>query len=98
MIELPDDKELAGKIVEAETQHTSRKMEMGWIGRFFGGATEKPGNIAGAVIVLSIAMIAMASFASPGDQQFPRRELFTLFGGLATLALGYLFGRSATDS
>lgn len=94
IIDLPSDKELAGKIVEAETQHTARKMEMGWVGRLFGGATEKPGNIAGAVIVLSMMMIAVASFWPPNDPQFPRRELFTLFGGLATLALGYLFGRS----
>jgi hypothetical protein len=72
---LPDDKELAGKIVEAETQHVSRKIEMGAMGSLLGSAArEKPGNIAALAIVLACVMIVVIALL-PNGTDFPRREL-----------------------
>ena len=75
----------------------TRKLEMGWAGQLFGWATEKPGNIAGISIVSSLIMIAILAIFPPSDPRVPLSELFTLFGGIITLALGFLFGRSDRD-
>ena len=67
--------------------------EMGWFGRVLGGATEKPGNVAGFAVVISVVMIAVLIFFVPKNTSAPVDQLYTLFGGIITLALGYLFGR-----
>ena len=64
---------------------------MGWVGRAVGSSGEKPGNIAAIAIVGSLIMIGLVYFFGP---EGPKGELMTLFGGVITLALGYLFGRS----
>ncbi|SRR5579871_6545546 len=89
-----DDKEIAK--LNAGYAHSSREkaMEMGWIGRFFGGAAEKPGNIAGAALFLSFAFLAAILFWGPNSPDFPKHEAVTLFGGIITGALGFLFGRT----
>ena len=64
-------------------------MELGWIGLVFGGASEKPGNIAAVLLITSLLISLVASI-------FPcsaASEAVKTLEGLATLALGYLFGR-----
>lgn len=66
-----------------------KRMELGWIGLVFGGASEKPGNIAAVLLISSLLVSLVASifpFAAPSG------AVKTL-EGLAALALGYLFGR-----
>jgi len=73
---------------------------MGIVGSLFGGIHEKPGNIAGLAIVVSLAILVMVFFVSyfwPNTNNVPVGELMTLFGGIITLALGYLFGKSTKD-
>lgn len=65
------------------------------MGMLFGGATEKPGNIAGFAILISFIGI-MALLIAPESASFPKREALTLFGGIITGALGYLFGRATS--
>jgi hypothetical protein len=60
-----------------------RQIDLGLIGRVFGATREKPGNLAAFVVVLSIAVVGLS------DPNTSRHE----FVGLATLGLGYLFGR-----
>ena len=90
-IELPKDQELAGKVIASQTRQEEQKLEMGWIGRCFGSVEHKPGNIAGIAILGSILMVLAIVFFAPAGA--PTGELYTLFGGIITLALGYLFGR-----
>ena len=68
---------------------------MGWVGWAFGNVTEKPGNIAAVAIVGAFFAIMFLSYVSPKTDGFPLRELLTLFGGIITTALGFLFGRSS---
>lgn len=91
----PTDPKLAGKLVESEAAKEARKVEMGWIGAFFGGATEKPGNIAGFAITIAFIGI-LVLWVSPDSATFPKREALTLFGGIITGALGFLFGRTTS--
>ena len=40
-----------------ESVATERKLELGWIGRIFGGKEEKAGNIAVAAIIMAFLMV-----------------------------------------
>jgi hypothetical protein len=96
-LNLPDDKALARKVLDADSEHKSARLQQGWLGCFFGDQANKPGNIAGLVIILS--MLAMlASVLLPIAADVSRRELLVLFGGLATSALGFVFGRASVGS
>jgi hypothetical protein len=90
--ELPDDPEFAGQILQAE--HQSRRLEMGLLGHWLGGSSEKPGNIAGASIIVSFLCLIAILFLGPDSTTFPKKEAVTLFGTIITGALGFLFGRS----
>lgn len=90
-IHLPDNPRLAAKVIDAEAQNSARRTERGIMGVLFGVAKEKPGNIAGFVIIISCLMIIhLARIAS--DPELPKRELITLFASLIQGALGYVFG------
>lgn len=92
-IKLPDDKILAKRVLEVQAEHAGKELEMGRVGSWLGSATEKPGNVAGIAIILSFLMLLIV-FLVPVNATAPRDSLFTLFGGIITLALGYLFGKS----
>jgi hypothetical protein len=99
-LELPAQPELASKVVESQTRREEKALEMGWVGFLFGSGSEKPGNIAGIVIALSIIALIIIFFIGyfyPNTNNAPTRELITLFGGIVTLALGYLFGKSGKE-
>ena len=80
-------------LVKAQVQQASKKLEIGWIGLLFGDATEKPGNVAGAALFLCIVALVVVLIWAPESSTFPKRETVTLFGTMATGALGFLFGR-----
>jgi membrane protease YdiL (CAAX protease family) len=86
--------DLASKVVQGEQDRKSRQTEMGWIGRIVGNATEKPGNVAWFAIAVSAIMIFALVFFAPSNTKAPLDTLYTLFGGIITLALGYLFGKN----
>ena len=93
-IEIPTNPKLAGMVLDAE--HKSRKLEMGTLGNFMGGVTEKPGNIAGVAIFASFVALLAIIFLGPDSPGFPKNEAVTLFGGIITGALGFLFGRTTS--
>jgi hypothetical protein len=93
---LPDHPKLAAAVIQGEQTRKTRQLEMGLVGRIFGDVTEKPGNVAAFAIVFSILMIALLIFFAPKDPGVPTAQLYTLFGGIITLALGFLFGRNSS--
>ena len=70
---------------------------MGIIGLLLGGANEKPGNIAGFVIVVSICAIFVVLLWFPDNASLSKKDAVTFFGGIITLALGYVFGRGSAS-
>jgi hypothetical protein len=94
-IDIPDNPRVAGMVLDAE--HKSRKLEMGTLGNFLGGATEKPGNIAWTAIVGSFVALLLVLFCGPDSSTFPKSEAVTLFGGIITGALGFVFGRTTSS-
>ena len=79
----------------AQYQHTSKKLEIGLMGHFFGDATEKPGNVAALAVVLSIAALLLVIFFAPDGVNGPKGQAITLFGSVITGAIGFLFGRKS---
>ncbi len=96
-LELPKDKELAGKVLQAQSDQETKKIERGFMGRLFGMATEKPGNIAGFVILTSLFAIVLIIVAMPDGASVTKRDAIGGFVGLITLSLGYIFGKSHKD-
>ncbi len=94
-IELPSDPKARGRIVEAHVATEARKTEMGLLGGLYGGLAEKPGNIAGFAITIAFIGI-LVLLVAPDSATFPKREALTLFGGIITGALGFLFGRTTS--
>lgn len=96
-IELPADKDLAGKVLEAHSQETSQKMQMGIMGRLFGSASDKPGNIAGFAIVVFSTMFAGVLIWGNDTPSLSKKDALVLIGGFISLTLGFIFGRSTTS-
>ncbi len=88
--DLPDNQELAGKILDTEAQ----KAEIGWMGKLFGSSKHAPTNIAGMVLLLCLIALVALGFvpAEYGAGSSVRADLIKLFGGIALAALGYVFG------
>lgn len=97
-LELPKDKELANKVIEAHHIERTRSIDAGWMGTIFGFSTEKPGNIAGFAIVLSFLAIIGVLIFMPDSSSFTKKDAMGLFGGIITLALGFLFGRATNGN
>lgn len=66
------------------------KLNMGWLGKFFGCGPSAASNIAGLIAILSLlAFVGTLLMPAP-----PPEGVRTLLMGLATTSLGYLFGAS----
>jgi hypothetical protein len=91
---VPTDRIAPERVLDAHIQQTSKQMEIGVMGRLFGDAVNKPGNIAGFAIILAFSGILVAAFA-PVSADFPRRELLTSCISIITGALGFVFGNIA---
>jgi hypothetical protein len=96
-LDLPNNLQLASKVIDYETQRSSRSLEMGWLGRALGNAAEKPGNIAGFAIVASFLILIAILWISAKDSSFRTEAVIPVFTGIITLALGYLFGKSSSN-
>ena len=89
--ELPDDTALAKKVIEGHTAYETTRMQQGWLGLVFGDVANKSGNVAGFAIVVAFMMMLALMFAPVAAAL--AEKLFVFFGGVITLALGYMFGK-----
>ncbi|HEX8063842.1 MAG TPA: hypothetical protein VF535_11565 [Allosphingosinicella sp.] len=95
-INLPKNPELAGKVIEAESQRA--RLDRGVIGAVFGGRDNVPNNVAGIVALAATGLLIGIIALGSDSAQFPRKEAATLALSLVTLTLGFLFGRATRDS
>ena len=86
-IDLPDNEELASKVLDAEAQ----KAEIGWMRKLFGSRKHAPTNIAGTVLLLSLVGLGLLAFVPVADAAV-RPDLIKIFSAIALAALGYVFG------
>jgi hypothetical protein len=95
---MPTDAKAQGEVVKAQVATQARQTEMGIMGSMFGGAIEKPGNIAAFVIVASVVGIVVVLMWLPEGGSVSKKDALTVFGGFITLALGYVFGRGGKSA
>jgi hypothetical protein len=94
--EFPENHELQGKLIEGQLANESKREERGVMGRFWGGSTEKPGNIAGFVVLVFAIMFACVLVWGNDTASLSKKDSLAIIGGFITLALGFIFGRSSS--
>ena len=79
---------------DPESYLRERKLDLGWIGRIFGGKEEKAGNIAVAAIVMAFLMVvAMLVIDARTESDIPYSQVVVTGGiSIITAALGYVCG------
>ena len=77
-------------------EENKRKIEVGVLGKLFGSAAEKPGNIAGFAILAFALMFAGVLVWGADTPSFSKKDMLVLIGGFISLTLGFIFGRSTS--
>lgn len=95
-INLPKDKDLAKQVLDSHSALEKRKIQQGFLGKFWGSSTNIPHNIAAlAVIVLILTGIlyTYCVMRLPTDKiSLPIKDFWAIISPLITLSIGYLFG------
>lgn len=92
--------ELRTKLAEYQHLQVSRNQELGWLGRFLGGEKNSPIAVAAIVLVVSVmSFLIMHSYVAFGELTDDRMKVIVSAAdkclALATLALGYVCGKSS---
>jgi len=96
-VNLPKDKELAVHVINGAQAKEQLGMKMGVIGKVFGAGDEKAGNIAGLVLVASLAAVLFLLWLSAAYPQAKVSEAIAGFFGIITTTVGYIFGRKTSE-
>lgn len=76
----------------AEYQLAQNRLNLGWLGKFFGANSEAPTNIAGFVAVIALAVLVGSMFCQPSDEISDLRKALL---GLISTALAFIFGAAS---
>jgi len=82
---LPEDINLAKKVIDTEHEINKKKTENGFLGNFWGSPSSAPNNIAALTVVVLVIYGVICSMNSDAD-------CWETINPLITLSLGYLFG------
>lgn len=96
-LQLIGDPKLDGKLVEGHIQIQKTKIDRGLIGGLLGSREDIARNVASVVALLASCALIVAAFSWGGQSDFGYKEAVASLSGLATLTIGYLFGRSSRD-
>lgn len=99
---LPNDPQIANKIVDAKNEIQKKKIEHGFLGLFWGSAISIPNNIAALSIIVLVLFGIIYSFSVsnvPNEKLlFSIKECWAVVTPIITLAFGYLFGEKTKNS
>lgn len=87
-IELPTDRRLATKIVEAQTLQAMRSIEMGTIGKFFGSRENAALYLTSGLMLTATIGLAVLAVVHPDA----RGELTRVLAAVVIGALGFIGG------
>lgn len=93
-LNLPQDKDLANKMLDNDREKYKNSIEIGWLGKIWGSPKTSPNNIAGlAIILLLLFGIGWTTIKSENSQSI--KDLWSIITPIITLAFGYLFGEKS---
>jgi hypothetical protein len=95
-LELPQDPILASKVVDLEARKYERRQEGGLMSAMFGFSSEKPGNIAGFVLIVSFMLFLVVMIWGTDSSSISKKDELVMIGSFITVALGFVFGRSTS--
>lgn len=76
----------------ASDEREARKIELGLVGKLFGGGDEKAGNFGAVAFAMSLAGLVAVLFLMPsGDESKP--QALTILGSVVSGALGFVIGK-----
>jgi hypothetical protein len=96
-LNLPKDKELAGKVVEAHAASEQTRLNRGLIGWFVGNKENVPNNVAGAVALITIVAFVAVLAVGEDTATVSKKDALAAITSILTLALGFLFGRATKE-
>jgi hypothetical protein len=73
-----------------------KAMEGGLVGKIFGFATEKPGNVAAFCVIVSFVFLGIVLMWGTDTSSISKKDELTLVAGFISLALGFVFGRTTS--
>ena len=88
------------KSIEIEKKYAQKTLEteQGTLGKLIGSRNEKAGNVAFIVLLFCFIVIVVLFVRLDIKEHFDKLlELLTVFLGIITLILGYLFGSAGKD-
>lgn len=93
---LPQDPQIANKIVDSKNEISKKKIEHGFLGLFWGSSSSIPNNIAALTIVVLVLFGIIYSIViremQPKEVGLSIKECWAIITPVITLAFGYLFG------
>jgi len=96
-LQIPNDKDLAIRVVEAQSEQMKRNQEVGLVGKVFGDASNKSGNIAGLSVLASFLLFACVLIWGEDTASLTKKDALLLVSSFVTLTLGNLFGQSSAN-
>lgn len=94
-LKLPNDKELAKAIVDADTKKSDKLIDRGWFGVAFGTGPEKSGNVAGFVAIMSFTAFCYILVFGEDRQGFTVHDQALLILSVVTSSLSFMFGKAS---
>jgi hypothetical protein len=91
-----DDREIARLNALHAHKSKEKQIEMGLIGKLFGSVAEKPGNIAGLIMIAFCLMFGGVLMWGNDAPSLSKKDELVLIGGFISLTLGFIFGRSTS--
>ena len=100
-LNLPQDIQLAKKIVDSDNAIKEKKVEQGFLGQIWGAASSIPNNIAALTIIILLIFGILYSIFSPSNSEqtgISVKDCWTIITPIITLAFGYLFGEKTKNT
>jgi hypothetical protein len=97
LLNLPQDIQLANKIIDSENEITKKKVDNGLLGLFWGTSACIPNNIAAFSIILLLLFgiiysLIVMKFSDNNITVISIKDCWSIITPIITLAFGYLFG------
>jgi hypothetical protein len=94
---LPNDIKIATKLIDAEIQSEANKVNVGLLGKLFGGKGFSSINITGLILLILILFLIVFSFFGIETDALTRKDILMFILPAITTIVGYFFGNTRKE-